>query len=345
MEFRRLLRKYLQEMQSMNDVQPADRINYTLYQSVIGPITSFLKKEGVDFRFQVKVTDLVTYPNGDPTGVSKIKILNHQGVEILVTVDPKDIVILTLGSMMSGFSQGLNSEPPASISILPEDWQIGDWSLWFQLASRSSKFGAPSNFCPRTAESSLETFTVTLRSSDFFDLLIKLTEDRPGSGKHISILGSNWGLSISIPHQPVFADQPNDVQVFWGYSLLPEREGNYIKKPMFSCAGEEIMEELLSHLQFPIESILPASITIPCIFPQATSIMLPRAEGDRPAVIPPETTNLAFIGQFVEIPDDTVFSMEYSVRSAQMAVYGLMGIAKAPKKIKRNRFAIFELLI
>ena len=143
-------------MQSMNDVQPADRINYTLYQSIIRPITSFLKKEEVDFRFQVKVTDLVTYPNGDPTGVSKIKILDHRGVETLLTVDPMDIVILTLGSTMSGFSQGLNSEPPASISVLPEDWQIGDWRLWFQLASRSSKFGAPSNFCPRTAESSLK---------------------------------------------------------------------------------------------------------------------------------------------------------------------------------------------
>ncbi|QSS65719.1 hypothetical protein I7I51_06567, partial [Histoplasma capsulatum] len=60
--------------------------------------------------------------------------------------------------------------------------------------------------------------------------------------------------------------------------------------------------------------------------------MFPRTEGDRPAVIPPETMNLAFIGQYVEIPDDTVFSMECSVRSAQMAVYGLMDIAKEAKK-------------
>lgn len=332
-------------MQSMNDVTPADRINYTLYQSVIEPITSFLKTEGVDFRSQVKVIDLITYPNGDPTGVSKIKLLDHQGVEILVTLDPTDIVILTLGSMMAGFSQGSNSEPPGSISVLPEDWQIGDWSLWFQLASRSSKFGAPSNFCPRTAESSLETFTVTLRSPEFFNALIKITQDQPGYGKHISILGSSWGLNISIPHQPVFADQPDNVQVFWGYSLLPDKEGDYIKKPMFSCTGKEIMIELLSHLQFPIESIVPTSITIPCIFPQATSSMLPRTEGDRPAVIPSETTNLAFVGQYVEIPDDTVFSMEYSVRSAQMAVFSLMGIAKAPQKVTRNCFTIFELLI
>ena len=61
-----------------------------------------------------------------------------------------DIVILTLGSMMSGVSEGSNTEPPPSISVLPEDWQSGDWSPWFKLASRSSKFGAPSNFCPRT---------------------------------------------------------------------------------------------------------------------------------------------------------------------------------------------------
>jgi oleate hydratase len=73
--------------------------------------------------------------------------------------------------------------------------------------------------------------------------------------------------------------------------------------------------------------------------------MLPRARGDRPAVIPSESINLALIGQYVEIPDDTVFSMEYSVRSAQMAVFGLMGISKAPKKITRSCFAIFELLI
>lgn len=105
------------------------------------------------------------------------------------------------------------------------------------------------------------------------------------------------------------------------------------------------MKELLSHLQFPTDSIPSTSITIPCIFPQGTSIMFPRTEGDRPAVIPPETMNLAFIGQYVEIPDDTVFSMECSVRSAQMAVYGLMDIAKEAKKVKRDHFIIFEHLI
>lgn len=64
--------------------------------------------------------------------------------------------------------------------------------------------------------------------------------------------------------------------------------------------------------------------------------MVTRKEGDRPEVIPPGTTNTGIVGQFVEIPDETTFSMEYSVRGAQLAVSRLMG-AKEPKKSKRNR--------
>jgi oleate hydratase len=36
--------------------------------------------------------------------------------------------------------------------------------------------------------------------------------------------------------------------------------------------------------------------------------------------------SLAFVSQFVEIPEDVVFTVEYSVRVAQMAVYELLTI-------------------
>jgi len=42
--------------------------------------------------------------------------------------------------------------------------------------------------------------------------------------------------------------------------------------------------------------------------------------------VPPSSKNLAFVSQFVEIPDDVVFTVEYSVRAAQTAVYELLGI-------------------
>jgi oleate hydratase len=61
--------------------------------------------------------------------------------------------------------------------------------------------------------------------------------------------------------------------------------------------------------------------------PYITSMFMPRQRSDRPLPVVPEgSKNLAFISQFVEIADDVVFTVEYSVRAAQIAVYELLGI-------------------
>jgi len=60
--------------------------------------------------------------------------------------------------------------------------------------------------------------------------------------------------------------------------------------------------------------------------PYITSMFMPRSKSDRPLPVPKNSKNLAFISQFVEIPDDVVFTVEYSVRVAQMAVYELLKI-------------------
>jgi len=60
--------------------------------------------------------------------------------------------------------------------------------------------------------------------------------------------------------------------------------------------------------------------------PYITSMFMPRLRNDRPLPVPVGSRNLAFVSQFVEIPDDVVFTVEYSVRAAQMAVYELLRI-------------------
>jgi oleate hydratase len=57
-------------------------------------------------------------------------------------------------------------------------------------------------------------------------------------------------------------------------------------------------------------------------------------------VIPKGTRNLAFIGQFCELPDDVVFTVEYSVRSAQTAVYRLLGLKRKPPEVYRGEFSL-----
>jgi len=53
---------------------------------------------------------------------------------------------------------------------------------------------------------------------------------------------------------------------------------------------------------------------------------MPRLASDRPLPVPKESKNLGLISQFVEIPEDVVFTVEYSVRAAQMAVYQLLAV-------------------
>jgi oleate hydratase len=154
-------------------------------------------------------------------------------------------------------------------------------------------------------------------------------------------------MSIVLAHQPHFPDQPVGIQVFWGYALFPDRIGNYVPKAMADCNGEEILQELCGHLRFDLVTVESANC-IPCRMPYITSMFMPRAKGDRPPPIPLGSTNLAFISQFVEIPDDVVFTVEYSVRVAQMAVYKLLDLnhkipAIAPHD--QSRRVQFEALI
>ncbi|KAJ5480473.1 hypothetical protein N7530_005982 [Penicillium desertorum] len=316
-EFRRLLAKYLPKLQTHGEVPELERTRFSLYETLIIPITKYLKDLGA----------------GDPTTISEI-IMLEDGKERLITVDPSDIVIVTLGSISTGMQTGSNQKRPEAVSA--EALTSGEWSLWKQLADKSLKFGNPSNFSTRVDETKIETFTVTLRESDFMKYYSQLTKDKPGTGSLITIKESPWGLNVSVPHQPVFKTQPEIVDLIWGYGLHPEKTGTYVKKPMEECSGEEIFLELLSHMKFPTDSLLPLSTTIPCLFPLGTSTLLTRKLNDRPSVIPHDTTNVAFIGQYVDIPNDTTFSVEYSVRGAQMAVSRLMGLPKEPPKINKN---------
>jgi oleate hydratase len=141
----------------------------------------------------------------------------------------------------------------------------------------------------------------------------------------VTFKDSNWLLSIVLAHQPHFRNQPADVQVFWGYSLFPDRVGNFVAKPMAECNGAEILQELCGLLRFDPTTVAGANC-IPCRMPYITSMFMPRRRGDRPLPVPRGAQNLAFVSQFVEIPDDVVFTVEYSVRAAQTAVYELFGV-------------------
>lgn len=146
-----------------------------------------------------------------------------------------------------------------------------------------------------------------------------------------------------MPLQPVAPDQPENVQFMWFYGLHANNCGTYVKKPMTQCSGEEIMREFLYYcgLENKIDEIMPHITAIPVVMPYITSQFMPRnSKGDRPRVIPEGSKNYAFVGQYVELDGDVVFTVETSVRTAMMAAYGLTGINRKVLPLYQGQYDI-----
>ena len=54
-------------------------------------------------------------------------------------------------------------------------------------------------------------------------------------------------------------------------------------------------------------------------------MFMPRLRSDRPLPVPRNSKNFALGSQFVKSLEDVVFTVEYSGRAAQIAVYQLLG--------------------
>lgn len=67
---------------------------------------------------------------------------------------------------------------------------------------------------------------------------------------------------------------------------------------------------------------------------------MPRKINDRPEIIPKSVSNLAFIGQFVELEGDVVFTVETSVRTAMIAVYKMYHLDKPIVPLFKGQYDI-----
>jgi oleate hydratase len=310
----------MMEFSRIDTLAGVKRTIYNQYDSLVRPLQGWLASQNVNFILDAKVTDLDRTIEAGKLVVTSIHY-QQKGTSKSIPVKDGDLVFLQNGSMTDASSLG-------SMAIAPKKHTKQDcnsWSLWERLAAESPDFGNPAAFNSSIAESMWESFTVTLSNPAFFDKMLAFSGNQAGTGGLVTFKDSNWLMSIVLAHQPHFANQPSDVQVFWGYALFPDRVGDFVPKAMSDCNGREILQELCGHLRFDLDTVASANC-IPCRMPYITSMFMPRLRTDRPLPIPHSSKNLAFISQFVEIPDDVVFTVEYSVRAAQMAVYEFMQI-------------------
>jgi len=326
-EFRRYLLRFVHHFSTIDTQEGVFRTRYNQYDSMAVPLLNWLRAKGVEFRLKSKVSGLGFESASDTITVNSLEYVS-KGTTTQVAVAPDDLVFVTNGSMTAGKSFGSMASAPAK----DLEGRDGAWKLWETLAAGRPEFGNPAVFDNHVDESTWVSFTVTVNDPTFFSLMEAFSGSEAGKGGLITFKDSAWLLTLSIFHQPFFAGQPEGVFVWWGYGLYHDRVGDFVKKSMEECSGLEILEEVIGQLHFEADrdTILTSSICIPCRMPYITSQFLVRKHGDRPDVVPAKSKNLAFLGQFAELPDDVVFTVEYSVRSAQIAVYKLLSLPEKP---------------
>lgn len=321
-EFRRYLHRFMKEFSRIETLAGVKRTVYNQYDSLVRPLEAWLKDKGVRFVTECRVTDFDLATKNGQAEVAGITIVRDDKTET-VKIGTDDLVFFQNGSMTDASSLGSMNKAPEHLTKADS----GGWTLWERLAEGRPEFGNPAAFNSSIRESYWLSFTVSQQNSAFFEKMEAFTGNAAGTGGLVTFKDSNWFMSVVLAHQPHFANQPADTQVFWGYALHPDRVGNFVAKPMSECTGAEILDELCGHLNFD-RSIFDTANCIPCRMPYITSMFMPRASGDRPYPVPKVSRNLAFVSQFVEIPEDVVFTVEYSIRVAQMAVYELLEIDK-----------------
>lgn len=318
-EFKRYMERMIFEFSRIETLEGVTRTPYNQYESVILPLKAYLDKFNVDFSINAKVTDLDFKP-GEGITVTAI----HLEGEEVINLNPGDVCIMTNGCMTDSATLG-DFNTPAEYK--PENPISGE--LWSKIARKKMGLGNPEPFFGRPDQTNWESFTVTCKGNKLLKLIEQVSGNIPGSGALMTFKDSNWLMSIVVAAQPHFKNQPMDTTIFWGYGLYTDKVGDYVKKPMRDCTGEEILIELLHHLHMEdkMEEIMDTVVNvIPCMMPYIDSQFQPRKMTDRPQVVPEGSTNFAMISQFVEIPEDMVFTEEYSVRAARMAIYTLFNV-------------------
>lgn len=299
---------------------------YNNYDSMTVPMTRWLMEKGVNFKMGCKVTHLDFEPAQDKLTVEKIYYIdNREKKEI--NVNKNDFVFITNGSMIADSLRGTMTEPPA----LERRKTDRSWTLWENIVRKRPDFdlGNPFKFTSRIEESAWMLFIVNTKDPLFFNLYEKFTGNKPGQANMVTFTVSNWHSSVLVPNHPHFRNQPKDIYLWAACGLKPFEKGNFVKKKMSECNGEEMMTEICHHFGFikELPQIIKSSTCITQMMPYEMAHFLPRKRSDRPVPVPEGSANLGFIGQFVE-SEECVMLIESSVRSAQIAVYKLLGLEK-----------------
>ena len=349
LEMKRYMQRFIHHIGGLPDFKALRFTRYNQYESMVLPMVKYLEEHGVQFHYGVSVTNVLFDISAGKKQARRIELL-RDGKEESIDLTENDLVFYTNGSNVENSTYGSQTE---ATGMDGEIHPGGTFDLWRKIAAQDSSFGKPDKFCTDPEDSNWVSATVNTLDEKILPYIKKICKRDPLSGKVVTggivtVTDSSWLLSWTINRQPQYRNQPKGQVLVWLYGMFSDKPGDFVKKSMRECTGQEICEEWLYHLGVPVEEIpelaAHSANTVPVMMPFACAYFQPREEGDRPLVVPEGSVNFAFIGNFAETPRDTVFTTEYSIRTAMEAVYTLLKVDRGVPEVWGSVYDIRDLL-
>ena len=354
LEMKRYLCRYVHHIDGLPDFSALRFTKYNQFESMILPLVKYLEAHGVRIEYGMDVKNVIIKNVGDKKIAEKIVYLKD-GKEEEIGLTEDDLVFITNGCCTDTSCYGDQTHKPDLSGV--KNGAGESWDLWKNIAKQAvnGEYGDPDNFCDDFEATNWMSATVETSNEEIIQHIIKICKRDPRAGKVttggiVTVKDStdNWYLSWTINRQPQFKAQNKDSVLIWVYSLSTDKEGNYVKKAMRDCTGEEVCKEWLYHIGIPTSEIddlaKNACNTTTCFMPFINAFFQPRKKSDRPLVVPEGSVNFAFLGQFAETPRDTIFTTEYSIRTGMEAVYTLLNVDRAVPEVWGSQYDVRELL-
>ena len=353
LEMKRYLCRYVHHIDGLPDFSALRFTKYNQYESMILPLTKYLESNGVKIEYGIDVKNVIFESKQNKKVATQI-IYENNGQEKTIDLIEDDLVFITNGCCTDTSCYGDQNSAPDLSKIKNGNGE--SWDLWKNIASQASngEFGNPDKFCGNVDLTNWMSATIEVSDENIIKHIINICKRDPRKGKVttggiVTVKDSteNWYLSWTINRQPQFKSQNKNSILVWVYALNTTKPGNFIEKAIKTCTGKEICEEWLYHIGIPtneIEKYADKCNTTTCYMPYINAFFQPREEKDRPLVVPKESINFAFVGQFAETPRDTIFTTEYSIRTGMEAVYTLLKVDRAVPEVWGSKYDVRELL-
>ena len=354
LEMKRYLCRYVHHIDGLPDFSALRFTKYNQYESMILPLNKYLLDHGLVIEYGIDVKNVIISTQGSKK-IAKQIIYLKDGKENALELSEDDLVFITNGCCTDTSCYGDQNTAPDLSKI--KNGSGESWDMWKNIARQATngEFGNPEKFCSDVNATNWMSATIETSDDEIIKYIKNICKRDPRSGKVttggiVTVKDSvdNWYMSWTINRQPQFKSQNKDSVLIWVYSLNTSKKGNYVKKAMKNCTGEEVCEEWLYHIGFPKDKISKYASdkcnTTTCYMPYINAFFQPRKEKDRPLVVPKGAINFAFLGQFAETPRDTIFTTEYSIRTGMEAVYTLLNIDRAVPEVWGSKYDVRELL-